>query len=68
MGIVFIHGRAQEAFKPDDLLKLWVKTLRRGSDAAGVEFSRGIEESCHLAYYATDLVSPKSPFENCING
>lgn len=53
MRILMVHGRAQGAFTPDDLVVTWTDTLKAGFAAANKPWPSGVE--IDFPYYATDL-------------
>src|SRR3982750_2814398 len=53
MRILMVHGIAQGAFRPEDLIKIWTKTLQEGFEAARKPWSNAV--NIDFPYYAKSL-------------
>lgn len=58
MRILFIHGRDQEKFTQDELLKTWTDELRKSFDTAGLSYPEELKLS--LPYYGTTLIEQRN--------
>lgn len=43
MKLIFIHGRAQGGYDPNELKKLWTKTLEKGLEANGLKLPKDLQ-------------------------
>lgn len=57
MQILFIHGRAQENFRQDELLKVWTGSLRQSFANAGIPYPEGLVLT--LPHYGNALIEQR---------
>lgn len=64
MQILFIHGRAQEEFTQEALLKKWTDGLKRSFENAKISFPENI--MLNLPYYGKDLMLQRELYKEAI--
>lgn len=62
MQILFIHGRAQENFTQDELLKLWTDSFQKSFDNADIPYPDNLKLS--LPHYGNALIEQKDIYKN----
>ncbi|MEJ5049543.1 hypothetical protein WH221_06870 [Chryseobacterium culicis] len=64
MQILFIHGRAQEEFSQEILLRIWAEALRASFENANIPFPENLNLT--LPYYGKDLIHQRDLYKQAI--